>query len=172
MGKFCEGQFEKISPVCTPAYRQKSQYHIHYMRLRVNLRLLIVFTFIWPLQAERLIDSPRIAQRFVSSLELERIPDLGIAGEKEIWTSAISLLSSRKGDHVSHNLLLCSFLIGFGLNAFVALGVKQNKPWSWVVIIDEEIKFWDGVTGQRFNHVALDPDNLGVPGRDGHLSNF
>ena len=74
---------------------------------------------------------------------------MGIAGEKEIWNSAISLISSRKGNHVSHNLLLCSFFIGFGLNAFVALGVKQNKPWSWVVTIDEEIDFWDGVTGQE-----------------------
>ena len=88
---------------------------------------------------------------------------MGIAGEKEIWTSALSLISSRKGNHVSHNLLLCSFFIGFGLNAFVALGVKQNKPWSWVVTLDDEIHFWDGVTGQRYTHVAIDPDNMDVP---------
>ena len=48
--------------------------------------------------------------------------------------------------------------MGFGLNAYVAVGIKQAKPWAWVVTIDDEIVFWDAASGERFKHVQVDPD--------------
>ena len=62
----------------------------------------------------------------MASFDLERVPDGGIAGAKDIWSSAAALISSRKGDHAAHAALLCSFFLGFGLDAYVALGVKQG----------------------------------------------
>ena len=56
------------------------------------------------------------------------------------------------------NVLLCSFLLGFGLNAYVAVGIKQSKPWAWVVTIDEDIVFWDAASGERFKHIQVDTE--------------
>lgn len=123
-----------------------------------------VFTYVWPIKISRVLDCPRVAHRFVSSLDCEFVADDGIAGDNDVWHSAVSLISGKQGNHASHNTLLCSFLTGFGLNAFVAFGVKQNKPWSWVVTIDDSISFWDGTTGQRFLHVSADPDTHEVAG--------
>ena len=63
----------------------------------------------------------------MSSFDLERVPDDGIAGQQDVWSSAASLISSRRGDHASHSALLCSFFTGFGLDAYVALGSKQGS---------------------------------------------
>ena len=71
------------------------------------------------------------------------------------WTA---ILAAKKGDAVGLNVLLCSFLLGFGLNAYVAVGIKQAKPWAWVVTIDDEIVFWDAASGERFKHVQVDPE--------------
>lgn len=47
------------------------------------------------------------------------------------------------------SILLCSLLLGFGLNAFVALGSEKNaNPISWVVTLDNSFNplFWDPKT--------------------------
>lgn len=117
-----------------------------------------VFTFVWPINPTKILDSPRLAHRLVSSFELELIADRGIAGQVDIWTSASAILAAKKGDAVGLNVLLCSFLLGFGLNAYVAVGIKQTKPWAWVVTIDDEIIFWDAASGERFKHIQVDYD--------------
>ena len=77
---------------------------------------------------------------------------------KTLENSLLAILAAKKGDAVGLNVLLCSFLLGFGLNAYVAVGIKQAKPWAWVVTIDDEIVFWDAASGERFKHVQVDPE--------------
>ena len=51
-----------------------------------------VFTFVWPINPTKILDSPRLAHRLVSSFELELIADRGIAGQVDIWTSASGIV--------------------------------------------------------------------------------
>ena len=53
-----------------------------------------VFTFVWPINPTKILDSPRLAHRLVSSFELELIADRGIAGQVDIWTSASGIVFS------------------------------------------------------------------------------
>ena len=50
-----------------------------------------------------------------------------------------------------HATLLCSLLLGFGLDAYVAVGSKTDGlPWVWVISLDEEnhASFWESTTGK------------------------
>ena len=50
-------------------------------------------------------------------------------------------------------MLLCSLLLGFGMNAFVCIGSKEKSvAHAWVVTIglDGTVLFWESLTGQRF----------------------
>ncbi len=44
----------------------------------------------------------------------------------ETWRSAHAILSRLQGDVEDHALLLCSLLLGWGLDAWVALGTIQT----------------------------------------------
>ena len=107
-----------------------------------------------PIYLGRSINTPYEAARFVSLIPFERRENPG--GEKiEIWHSIHSFLSLKKGDVEDHALLLCSLLLGFGLDAYIASGVAINGPHLWVLTrnkIDSknyDIVFWESLTGQR-----------------------
>jgi centrosomal protein CEP76 len=77
-------------------------------------------------------------------------------GEKvEIWNSTHTFLSIGKGDTEDHSVLLCNLLLGFGLDAYVAVGASLNGPHIWVLTRSKiETKkysciFWESLTGQR-----------------------
>jgi len=52
-----------------------------------------------------------------------------------------------------HALLLCSLLLGFGLDAYVVIGASSDGPHLWVLTIlkssQNKIKytFWESLTG-------------------------
>ena len=55
-------------------------------------------------------------------------------------------------DVEDHCCLLCSLLLGYGLEAYVCLGTKTSgHAHSWVVTIGNEggVTFWESLTGQR-----------------------
>ena len=56
-------------------------------------------------------------------------------------------------DVENHCLLLCSLLLGFGLDSYVCVGTKaRGTPHLWVMTVsNDEPTFWDAVTGQRYN---------------------
>ena len=59
-----------------------------------------------------------------------------------------------KGDVEDHCLLLCNLLLGFGLDAYIAVGLSVNGPHCWVITRAKEEKkilvtFWESLTGQR-----------------------
>ena len=62
-----------------------------------------------------------------------------------------------KGDVEDHSVLLCNLLLGFGLDAYVAVGLSINGPHVWVLTRSKldnkkyKITFWESLTGQRLD---------------------
>ncbi|XP_051467738.1 centrosomal protein of 76 kDa isoform X1 [Apus apus] len=122
-----------------------------------------VCSYIRPLRAGRLLDTPRQAARFVSVLGYERAPVIGGGGGKqEQWCTLLAFLCRNKGDCEDHANLLCSLLLGFGLEAFVCVGTKaKGVPHTWVMTCgtDGTITFWESLTGHRYVHRPINPDD-------------
>lgn len=55
-------------------------------------------------------------------------------------------------------LLLCSLLLGFGLDAYVAVGYREKIPWCWVVTVGDqnEVIFWEPTSTDRRKHTYID----------------
>lgn len=106
--------------------------------------------------ADRLLDSPYHACRFVSLLPFQRLEDYD-KERIEVWHSMQAFLTRGCGDAEDHAVLLCNLLLGFGLDAYVCVGTNSEGAHAWVMTIDtsSEIKkaksiFWETLTGQRF----------------------
>ena len=59
---------------------------------------------------------------------------------------------SSQGDCEDHATLLCSLLLGFGLDAYVCVGTKaKNTPHVWVMTCgtDGSVTFWESLTANR-----------------------
>ncbi len=129
-------------------------------------------TFVAPLDAGRLLDSPRQAARFVSLIPLERTGSVGGGGagggRLEQWSNTHSFLCrvcdlsrltvQRAGDVEDHAILLCSLLLGFGLRSFVCIGTKRTSAdgafpsvvHAWVATIaDGSVVFWESLSAER-----------------------
>ncbi|CAH3025955.1 unnamed protein product [Porites evermanni] len=120
-----------------------------------------VCSFVCPLRAGRLLDSPRQAARFVSLLGYEHLPSVG-GGKVEMWSSLHAFLCKGKGDCEDHAVLLCSLLLGFGLNAYVCVGTKaKGAAHTWVMTIspEGEVTFWESLTAHRYAHRPVNPDD-------------
>uniref|UniRef100_A0ACB8FD57 Centrosomal protein of 76 kDa n=1 Tax=Sphaerodactylus townsendi TaxID=933632 RepID=A0ACB8FD57_9SAUR len=122
-----------------------------------------VCSYVRPLRAGRLLDTPRQAARFVSALGYEKAPVIGGGGGKqEQWCSLLTFLCRNKGDCEDHANLLCSLLLGFGLEAYVCVGTKaKGVSHTWVMTcgIDGTVTFWESLTGHRYIHIPIKPDD-------------
>ncbi len=117
-----------------------------------------VCTFLAPLRADRCLDSPLHAARFVRLIPF--VKDARVGGQRtEIWHTAHSILHRRAGDLEDHALLLCSLFLGFGLDAYVVVGTTHDKgAHVWVMTRGSAsaedgsvgVVFWESLTGQRF----------------------
>ncbi|KAJ8303256.1 hypothetical protein KUTeg_019652 [Tegillarca granosa] len=85
-----------------------------------------VSSFVKPLRSGRLLDSARYAARFVSLMHHEKVQGLGGGSRPEQWTNTHAFLCRNKGDCEDHAILLCSLLLGFGLDAYVCVGTKNK----------------------------------------------
>ncbi|CAB1321411.1 unnamed protein product [Coregonus sp. 'balchen'] len=95
-----------------------------------------VCSYVRVLRAGRLLESPRQAARFVSLLGLEKAPVVGGGGggKQEQWCSLLAFLCRGKGDCEDHATLLCSLLLGFGLDAYVCVGTKpKGLAHTWAI---------------------------------------
>lgn len=120
-----------------------------------------VCSYVRVLRAGRLLESPRQAARFVSLLAQERAPVVGGGVRQEQWCSMMAFLCRNKGDCEDHATVLCSLLLGFGLDAYVCVGTKaKNIPHTWVMTCgtDGSITFWESFTAHRYVHRPIDPD--------------
>lgn len=122
-------------------------------------RMVPVTHFVFPLQAVFGIDSPQDAARFVSLLRsgLDDTTALNpFDSESHGWLTPFVFLSQRQGNSCNHATLLCSLLLGFGLDAFCAIGVLENG--STCVFVITRVKdaqgristsVWNPTSGER-----------------------
>lgn len=127
-----------------------------------------------PVTPPRELLSPRFAARFVSLVPLRTDPGLR-GGRSDGWRSAFATICRMQGSTEDHALLLCSLLLGWGLDAWVAMGVAtepaddededapaKESPCSWVVTFEHDadrpafptVTFWDAVNGTQFEDVT------------------
>ena len=111
-----------------------------------------VCAFVQPLMADRVLSSPQEAARFVSLLPYERADMSTEMGRQETWHSLHTFVSRQRGGVESHAQLLCSLLLGFGLNAYMCLGTIDGNTHAWVMTIDTEggVTLWESLTGVRY----------------------
>jgi centrosomal protein CEP76 len=112
----------------------------------------------------RLLDTPRQAARFVSLIAYSKVTaSFGVNEQIEQWLHMHTFLAKNKGDCENHAILLCNLLLGFGLDAYVCVGSKlKNQPHTWVVTVSHdytEVVFWESLTGNRYLHLYLNPDD-------------
>ncbi|XP_069393642.1 centrosomal protein of 76 kDa isoform X2 [Paralichthys olivaceus] len=121
-----------------------------------------VCSYVHVLRVGRLLETPRQAARFVSLLAHEKAPVVGGGGGgQEQWCTLMAFLCRGKGDCEDHATLLCSLLLGFGLDAYVCVGTKaKGGTHTWVVTrgTDGSITFWESLTAHRYLHQAIDPE--------------
>ncbi|XP_062896943.1 centrosomal protein of 76 kDa isoform X1 [Mobula hypostoma] len=121
-----------------------------------------VCSYVKPLRAGRLLDTPRQAARFVNVLGYERATTVGGGSKQEQWCTLLSFLCKGKGDCEDHATLLCSLLLGFGLDAYVCVGTKARRvPHTWVITCgtNGDVVFWESLTGCRYVHQPVNPDD-------------
>ncbi len=110
-----------------------------------------VCSFVSPMSAGRSLDSALHAARFVRLIPFEK--ELKIGGERSgIWNTMHTFLSLGKGDIENHVVLLCSLLLGFGLDAYVCVGTNARGPHMWVITRSgkDQTVFWESLTGKRY----------------------
>ncbi|CAG5134305.1 unnamed protein product [Candidula unifasciata] len=120
-----------------------------------------VSSFVKPLRAGRLLDTPRQAARFVALMHHEKLQALGGGDKVEQWTSTHAFLCRNRGDCEDHAVLLCSLLLGFGLDAYVCVGTKvKGSVHTWVMTVSADglITFWESLNGHRYVHEPINPD--------------
>lgn len=120
-----------------------------------------VCSYVRVLRAGRLLENPRQAARFVSLLAHEKAPVVGGGGKQEQWCTLMAFLCRGKGDCEDHATLLCSLLLGFGLDAYVCVGTKaKGTPHTWVLTrgTDGSVTFWESLTAHRYLHRPIDPE--------------
>lgn len=89
-----------------------------------------VVSYVTPLVTNRAIDSPAEAARFVSLLPtVTPSESIGIgasSARREIWPSLHSIIAAKATSIEGRAVLLCSLLLGFGLDAYVAIGTRTE----------------------------------------------
>ncbi|GAB5359886.1 hypothetical protein AAMO2058_000580700 [Amorphochlora amoebiformis] len=125
-----------------------------------------VTTFLNPIQAPRMLDSSLHAARFVTLIP--KIPEISLVGagiDAGAWRGSQTHMALRGGTQSDKALLLTSLLLGFGLDAYVCIGIRnrddrgKNKtekdiqpPEAMVVITRvtrATVCIWEPVTGRR-----------------------
>ena len=131
---------------------------------------------IFPPRNSQLANGPRFSARFVSLIPFNRVCSLS-GGRREQWLPAQAMLLRKAGDVEDHANLLCSLLLGWGMNAYVCSGYIRSSfqrvisttassgsashaqsvgetavPHYWVVTSDamSSILFWEPLSGQQF----------------------
>ncbi|XP_067013027.2 centrosomal protein of 76 kDa isoform X2 [Anabrus simplex] len=138
-----------------------------------NSSIRSVFHYVRPLEVGRpILETPREAAWFVSLIELEDQAIMELPFMEE-WWNPHTFLVLKRGTVEHHAFLLCSLLLGFGMDAYVCTGTNGPHPWMWVLTVGGQkssVIFWESTTGARYSHVnptgtSDDPptENLAYP---------
>ncbi|XP_032875313.1 centrosomal protein of 76 kDa isoform X3 [Amblyraja radiata] len=132
----------------------------------LNLKLEIYPHLTQPLSKE-IVDTQLILER-QKTAEKER---LYLIYAKQWWREYLQIRPSHntrlvkifaQGDCEDHATLLCSLLLGFGLDAYVCVGTKARRvPHTWVMAhgTSGDVVFWESLTGHRYIHRPVNPDD-------------
>lgn len=143
------------------------QRHVKLFAATTSGRIVPVTHFVSVIGPDRSLDSPESAARFVSLFSVEKqedgARDLLMGGGQpskngDVWVSPFNFLTQRHGDPHSHATLLCSLLLGFGLDAYCVVGSEGGtaKPHIWVLTrrrlssTEFDITYWEPTTAERF----------------------
>lgn len=145
------------------ASQQHTERRVKLFATTTNGRMVPVTHFVSPMQASYGLSAPCDALRFVSLLKTvdtnENTPFGMLEGGKaRTWLPCFVFLSQRQGHPWNHAALLCSLLLGFGLDAFCAVGAATNGETVMYVITrsrtsngEFQVTIWDPVIGERFS---------------------
>jgi centrosomal protein CEP76 len=146
--------------------------------------------FVSVLQPDRVLDTPYAAARFVSLLALSSASDADASldfaprgtAAGDVWPSPLTFLSQRRGEVCNHATLLCSLLLGFGLDAYCVVGTTtQGKTHMFVATRrrvggpaehDYEVVFWEPSTGIRAAQASGQHSYLTIGSCFNHTSFF
>lgn len=116
-----------------------------------------IFTYLSKLKL-RGIDSPEHAARFVSLIPFTK--EEQATKPLATWRNLHSFVAEGRGSVQDHSSLLCSLLLGFGLDAFVCVGSCSDGAHCWVVTRTIEnmasgqkmqVYFWESLTGAKYS---------------------
>ncbi|EKG06246.1 hypothetical protein TCSYLVIO_002649 [Trypanosoma cruzi] len=131
-----------------------------------NGRMIPTTHFISVVRPDKGIDTPLEAARFVSLIAVTDeenltqeflLGGLGNGKSANCWPSMFTFLSQRRGEPCNHAALLCSLLLGFGLDAYCAVGTNKKGKTAMFVVSRKrlsagvfDVMLWEPTTGSRF----------------------
>ena len=102
--------------------------------------------FLKPLRCGRVLKTPKQAAYWVSLLQEDSMSQM-LGDISTRWNSFHTIASQGSAKSEEKALLLCSFLLGFGLDSYVCYGYdKQNHVHSWVMTLmknEATAMFWE-----------------------------
>ena len=110
-------------------------------------------SFLQPIRSH-LIESPSQASRFVSLFSFdEDRSSINSSESFQQWMTLHSFVATRNGQSCNHALLLCSLLLGFGLDSYVCIGKRiKGIVHAWVITFsNKNATFWEPHSGNRYN---------------------
>lgn len=93
-----------------------------------------------------MLDTPYRAARFVSL-----IPFVKRETNNQIWHTYHSFVARKCGDDRDHALLLCGLLLGYGIKAYIVIGMAADEEHEWILTISGgSLTFWEPLNGERY----------------------
>lgn len=113
-----------------------------------------VCEFVRVLEVGQALKSPEEAARWVSVLPTILDHQLPAGATKPWYTLGTAVMAGSLNIEGKCSLL-CSLLLGFGLDAWICIGTKQSgQPHVWIMTRGPyaAITFWEAITGSRYLH--------------------
>nr|XP_045583392.1 centrosomal protein of 76 kDa-like [Procambarus clarkii] len=113
-----------------------------------------VCEFVRKFEVGRMLKSPEEAARWVSVMPVIPIHHLPACSNRLWFTLPIAVIA-RSLSTESKCTLLCSILLGYGLDAWVCVGTRRSgTPHAWVMMRGpySAVTFWEAATGSRYLH--------------------
>jgi len=125
-------------------------------------------SFLKPMQPPAEIRAIGTLLFFIFSIELIEMPRPSGDGPRDVWSYAdpYFFLEKRKGDIRDHAMLLCNFLLGLSMDAYVCVGSARTrdggrKPHFWVMTREKDVeaasgspsylvRFWECTNGRTY----------------------
>lgn len=110
--------------------------------------------FLRPLKCGRVLRTPKQAAYWVSLLQEDTVSQM-LGDVSSRWSSFETIASHGRAKSEERALLLCSFLLGFGLDAYVCYGYdKQSRVHSWVMTLmktESTAMFWEPLNASCYS---------------------